>query len=92
MPCPDNLEVPARTMLTSEGGISRTTHIVEDYKNKKIRLLTPIECERINCFPDNWTNTSMTDKKRNFMMGNALVVGIIEKIGIELENIIEKED
>lgn len=91
MPCPDNLDAAARTMLTSEGGISRTTHIVEDYKTKKIRLLTPIECERINCFPDNWTNTGMTDKKRNFMMGNALVVGIIEKIGNELENIIENE-
>ena len=92
MPCPDNLEAPARTMLTSEGGISRTTHIVEDYKTKKIRLLTPIECERINCFPDNWTNTGMSDKKRNFMMGNALVVAIIERIGNALSKIIEKED
>lgn len=92
MPYPDNLEAPARTMLTSEGGISRTTHIVEDYKTKKIRLLTPIECERINGFPDNWTNTGMTDKRRNFMMGNALVVGIIEKLGRELEIIIENED
>ena len=91
MPYPDNLEAPARTMLTSEGGVSRTTHIVEDYKTKKIRLLTPIECERINGFPDDWTNTGMTDKKRNFMMGNALVVGIIEKIGEELSRIIEKE-
>lgn len=91
MSCPDNLESPARTMLTSEGGISRTTHIVEDYKTKKIRLLTPIECERINGFPDNWTNTGMSDKKRNFMMGNALVVGIIEKIGEELSVIIDKE-
>lgn len=91
MACPDNLESPARTMLTSEGGISRTTHIVEDYKTKKIRLLTPIECERINGFPDNWTNTGMSDKKRNFMMGNALVVGIIEKIGEELSVIIDKE-
>ena len=91
MPCPDNLEAPARTMLTSEGGISRTTHIVEDYKTKKIRLLTPIECERINGFPDNWTNTGMTDKKRNFMMGNALVVGIIKKIGEELQKIISNE-
>ena len=92
MPCPDNLEVPARTMLTSEGGVSRTTHIVEDYLTKKIRLLTPLECERINGFPDNWTNTGMTDKRRNFMMGNALVVGIIERLGKEIENIIEKED
>ena len=92
MPCPDNLEAPARTMLTSEGGISRTTHIVEDYKTKRIRLLTPIECERINGFPDNWTNTGMSDKKRNFMMGNALVVGIIHLIEKELSNIIKKED
>lgn len=91
MACPDNLESPARTMLTSEGGISRTTHIVEDYKTKKIRLLTPIECEKINGFPDNWTNTGMSDKKRNFMMGNALVVGIIERIGEELSVIIDKE-
>lgn len=91
MACPDNLESPARTMLTSEGGLSRTTHIVEDYKTKKIRLLTPIECERINGFPDNWTNTGMSDKKRNFMMGNALVVGIIERIGEELSVIIDKE-
>ena len=92
MPFPDNLDAPARTMLTSEGGISRTTHVIEDYLTKKPRLLTPIECERINGFPDNWTNTGMTDKRRNFMMGNALVVGVIERIGSEIENIIEKED
>lgn len=92
MPFPDNLNAPARTMLTSESGISRTTHVIEDYKTKKLRLLTPVECERINGFPDNWTNTGMPDKKRYFMMGNALVVGIIEKIGEELENIINSEN
>lgn len=92
MPFPDNLDSPARTMLTSESGISRTTHVIEDYKSKKLRLLTPRECERINGFPDDWTNTGMTNKRRYFMMGNALVIGIIEKIGIEIEKIIEKED
>ena len=92
MPFPDNLDAPARTMLTSEGGVSRTTHVIEDFKTKRPRLLTPVECERINGFPDNWTNTGMSDKKRNFMMGNALVVGVIERIGREIENIIEKED
>ncbi len=91
MPFPDNLDAPARTMLTSESGVSRTTHVIEDYKTKKPRLLTPRECERINGFPDDWTNTGMSDKRRYFMMGNALVVGVIEKIGLELENIIEKE-
>lgn len=92
MAFPDSLDSPARTMLTSEGGISRTTHVIEDYQTKKLRLLTPVECERINEFPDEWTNTGMTDKRRNFMMGNALVVGIIKKIGIEIEKIIENED
>lgn len=92
MAFPDSLDSPARTMLTSEGGISRTTHVVEDYQTKKLRLLTPIECERINEFPDDWTNTGMTDKRRNFMMGNALVVGIVKKIGIEVEKIIENEN
>ena len=92
MPFPDNLDAPARTMLTSESGVSRTTHVIEDFKTKKLRLLTPKECERINGFPDDWTNTGMSDKKRYFMMGNALVVGIIERIGKEIEKIIEKED
>ena len=91
MPFPDNLDVPARTMLTSESGVSRTTHVIEDFKTKKLRLLTPKECERINGFPDNWTNMGMSDKKRYFMMGNALVVGVIEKIGQEIENIIDEE-
>lgn len=91
MPFPDNLDSPARTMLTSESGISRSTHVIEDFKTKKLRLLTPKECERINGFPDNWTNTGMSDKRRYFMMGNALVVGVIEKIGIEIEKIIDNE-
>lgn len=91
MSFPDNLNSPARTMLTSESGLSRMSHVIEDYKTSKLRLLTPLECERINGFPDNWTNTGMTDKKRYFMMGNALVVGIVKKIGKELEKIIDAE-
>lgn len=92
MAFPDNLDAPARTMLTSESGLSRMSHVIEDCKTGKLRLLTPLECERINGFPDNWTNTGMTDKRRYFMMGNALVVGIVKKIGIELGEIIKEED
>lgn len=88
---PDNLDLPGRTMLTSEGTINRSTHVVTDYITRKLRFLTPIEAERLNQFPDNWTNTGMTDKKRYFMMGNALVCGIIKKLGYEISNIIEKE-
>ncbi len=78
--------------MYSEGSMLMSESVIEDYKTKKLRLLTPIECERRNGFPDNWTNTSVTDKRRYFMMGNALVVGIVEKVGIELKKIIEKED
>ena len=92
MSFPDSLDLPARTMLTSESGTSRMTHVIEDLKTKKLRLLTPKECERINGFPDNWTDTGMSDKRRYFMMGNALVVGIVARIGNEIEKIIEKED
>lgn len=92
MAFPDNLDVPARTMLTSETGMSRMSHVIEDFKTKRLRTLTPIEAERIDGFPDNWTNTGMTDKKRFFMMGNALVVGIIERIGTEIEKIVDNED
>ena len=92
MPFPDNLDAPARTMLTSESGVSRTTHVIEDFRTKKPRLLTPKECERINGFPDDWTNTGMTSKKRYFMMGNALVCGIIKELGYKIKEIIEQEN
>lgn len=88
---PDPLDKPARTLLTSEGSIGRSTHAIEDLKTKKIRLLTPKECERINEFPDNWTATGMSEKRRKFMMGNALVVGIIKRLEPQLSNIVKNE-
>lgn len=88
----DDLSLPGRTMLTSEGSINRSTHIIKDPTSDRLRLLTPIECERLNRFPDNWTNTGMPEKRRYFMMGNALVCGVIKKIGVEIERIIEGEN
>lgn len=81
MPYPDILDSPARTILTSEASINRSSHIILDPQTNKERVLTQIECERLNDFPDNWTNTGMPDKFRYFVMGNALVVGVVEKIG-----------
>lgn len=86
----DSLDLPGRTMLTSEGLINRSTHIINDPQVNRIRFLTPVECERLNQFPDNWTNT-MNPRKRYFMMGNALVCGIISKLGEELFKIIDNE-
>lgn len=89
---PDYLNMPGRTMLTSEGTINRSTHVVKDIKTKRLRILTPVETERLNQFPDNWTNTGMTSKKRYFMMGNALICGIIKELGYQISNIIENEN
>lgn len=91
MAYPDNLDAPGRTMLTSEGSINRSTHIIEDYKTNKLRILTPIEAERLQSFPDNWTNTGMPEKRRYFMMGNALVTKIISILEPQLNTIIESE-
>ncbi|MDO5848516.1 MAG: DNA (cytosine-5-)-methyltransferase [Methanobrevibacter sp.] len=94
VPFPDKLDVPARTMLTSETTVNRSTHVVEDKCSGMYRILTPIEAEKINMFPENWTNIpdrSMTEKRRYFLMGNALVVGIVERIGNYLNEIIDRE-
>ena len=88
---PDPLDKPARTMLTSESSLNRSTHVIEDPTTKRLRLLTPVEAERIQGFKDNWTNTGMPHKFRYFCMGNALVVGLITKMGKQLEEIFDNE-
>lgn len=95
----DAYDKPARTMLTSEGGFSRTTHIVRDKKTGKIRLLTAEETERIQGFPTGHTKyckvgnnvVEMPINKRRFMMGNALVVDLIKQMESHLSEIFDKE-
>ena len=93
---PDKKDAPARTMLTSEGTTNRSSHIIGVDEDKDIyRILTPVETERIQMFPDNWTNIkskSMTERRRYFMMGNALVVGVVQKLGDYLSKIVDEED
>lgn len=80
MSFPDSLDKPARTIITGEGGASasRFKHVIN--VNGRYRRLTPIELERANMFPDNHT-LGVSDTKRAFLMGNALVIGIVEKLG-----------
>jgi len=89
MAFPDKLENPARTIITSEGGNtpSRFKHII--FQNGRYRRLTPIELERLNLFPDDFTKIeNITNIKRAFLMGNALVIGIVEKIRNQIEEVI----
>lgn len=89
---PEDLNVPARTLLTSEGTDNRSSHAVYDKDLDKIRKITEVEAELIQMFPANWTNTGMTSRQRYFMMGNALVTGIINRIEPKLRAIMINEN
>ncbi len=88
---PDLIDKPSRTIITGEGGPSpsRFKHVIQ--ANGRLRRLSPVELERLNMFPDEHTKMDgITDTKRAFFMGNALVVGVIERIGLELNRKIKK--
>ncbi len=94
MAFPDHLDKPSRTMITGEGGSapSRFKHVVLTPSNR-YRRLVPIEMERLNMFPDNHTyHAEVSDGRRAFLMGNALVCGIVELIGKSLYRFIYNEE
>lgn len=94
MAFPDYLDRPSRTMITGEGGSapSRFKHVVKTSSGRFRRLL-PLEMERLNMFPDNHTlHADVTDGRRAFLMGNALVCGVIEAIGKSIYRQIYNEE
>ncbi len=94
MAFPDPLDKPSRTIITGEGGASasRFKHVILTPSGRYRRLI-PLELERLNMFPDNHTyHPDVTDGRRAFLMGNALVCGIVQQIGKSLYRFIyEKE-
>ena len=84
MSFPDPTDRPSRTILTGEGGAgaSRFKHVVE--QDGRLRRLVPDELDQLQGFPKGWTATGMSDSRRAFCMGNALVVGIPHRIGAEI--------
>ena len=94
MAFPDSLDKPSRTIITGEGGAaaSRFKHVVLTPSGRYRRLI-PLELERLNMFPDNHTcHPDVTDGRRAFLMGNALVCGIVQQVGKSLYRFIyEKE-
>lgn len=92
MSFPDKLDEPARTMVTSEHTISRMSHVVNDPGTRNLRLISPEEAESINMFPEGWTKMDgISNSNRYFTMGNALVVGLVTEIGIEIEKLFKLE-
>lgn len=93
MAFPDYLDRPSRTMITGEGGNapSRFKHVVQTPSGRYRRLI-PIELERLNMFPDNHTyHPEVSNGRRAFLMGNALVCGIVQNIGRSLYRFIYDE-
>jgi DNA (cytosine-5)-methyltransferase 1 len=91
---PDSLDRPSRTVVTQEIGKSpdRMRHIIQTNSGVWRRLM-PLELERLNMFPDNWTDIEgIPPSRRGFLMGNALVVGIIERLREPLARIIHSSD
>ena len=87
MDFPDSIDKPSRTIITSEGGKSpdRCRHVIQD-QTGRLRRLVPVELERLNMFPPDHTKLEgVDDGKRAFLMGNALVCGVITRVGKELE-------
>ena len=94
MAFPDYLDKPSRTMITGEGGAapSRFKHVVKTPSGRYRRLI-PIELERLNMFPDNHTyHPEVSDGRRAFLMGNALVCGVVEVVGKSLYRAIYGEE
>lgn len=90
---PDNIWAPSRTIITGEGGVSpsRFKHVIKDGNRK--RRLVPVELEKLNMFPkDHTLLEGVTDTKRAFFMGNALVVGVVERIGFSIFNYHKKNN
>ena len=89
---PDALDRPARTMLTSEGTLNRSSHVLMDPDKNRLRILSPLEAERIQGFDDGWTDIpGMPRRMRYFTMGNALVVPLVTKMAMTLEGIFRAE-
>jgi DNA (cytosine-5)-methyltransferase 1 len=61
----------------------------------KIRRLTPVECERLQGFPDNWTKYGteglISDTQRYKMCGNAVTVDVVKAVGERIKDVVYGE-
>ena len=74
---------PSYTLTSS----SQARHgvVSVEKENSVVRKLTPVECERLQGFPDNWTE-GQTEGHRYKQMGNAVAVPVVEWI---IKNLME---
>lgn len=91
-----NRQRPMDIAHTINAGYDRLRLSHESYiweSNGKIRRLTPVECERLQGFPDNWTKIGLlnsneieiSDTQRYKCIGNAVTTTVVEEIVGKLE-------
>ena len=83
--------LPVSPTLKSELAHSTGNSMIDFYGKIGLRRLTPIECERLQGYPDNWTQKYqdgklVSDTQRYKMLGNSVTVNVIEAIGRRLRN------
>jgi DNA (cytosine-5)-methyltransferase 1 len=65
-----------------------TTQDQQLFNKMRVRRLTPIECERLQGFPDNYTNTpTSSDTTRYRALGNSMAVPVMAWIGKQIKMI-----
>ena len=95
----DSINYAVPTSKTRRGrvgkGVAQTldTACNQAVLDNKIRRLTPIECERLQGFPDNWTKTgkeleTISDSQRYKMCGNAVSVDVVRAVGERIKKVI----
>lgn len=73
--------------LAAHPGVKQASHVLQ---GPAVRRLTPLECERLQGFPDNWTNVEFRGKpapdgRRYKALGNAMAVPVVKWIGERVE-------
>ena len=79
-----SLEIQKENHTNTITSVSKDNYVLEDKYDNKIRRLTPIECERLQGFPDNWTKFGnegeISDTQRYKMCGNAVTVDVVKAV------------
>ena len=79
----DVIHIDAGIMSTLPAGThGNAGHFTKTLSNMRVRRLTPMECERLQGFPDNYTNTpTSSDTTRYKALGNSMAVPVMKWIG-----------
>lgn len=81
----NDLRVQGEVINTLQARMGTGGNNMPMVSDKTVRRLTPVECERLQGFPDNWTAIG-SDSQRYKQMGNAVTVNVIEWIGKRLDS------